>query len=401
MVIRGTPRGTRETAALERGLLSVFLLRAAPRTRETVRSGMPVPILPLLAAWSIFPGQPAPQSAVPPEKRPASPAALVETDRLLDTIRGLPVARCAIGDEVNHTNLRAAEQAIAAQLRTLGYEPRLEPFAWAPPNPAHPGDPAASPDAKTWHNVIIDRPGTTTPGEVLVISAHLDAALNAPGADDDGTGVAALLELARVLRDYPTHRTVRLCFFNLEEVGLVGSSRHVIGMRESKSADTVVGMVSLEMLGYFSDAPGSQRSPIPPIKDVFEPPTVGDSIALVGLARDAAFIRRLAGFMRAGAPELKVTTLDFLPIPVPDMMRSDHAPFVMAKMPGVMLTDTANFRNPHYHKPTDTIDTLDPARFTLVVRGIAHAAWQLALPSEGPAPDKPAPQPAPASPADR
>ena len=136
-------------------------------------------------------------------------------------------------------------------------------------------------------------------------------------------------------------------------------------------------MVSLETIGYFSDEPNSQKSPIPPIKGVFEPPTVGDNIALVGFSRDQAFVQSLERGLKAGSPELKVSAFAF-PMALPDLMRSDHAPFYAAGVPAVMLTDTANFRNPNYHKPTDTVETIDAERFTRVVRGVVGAVGEVA-----------------------
>ena len=199
-------------------------------------------------------------------------------------------------------------------------------------------------------------------------------------------------ELARVLKDEPLKRTVRLIFFNLEEVPLAGSSAYVktlraagvVGKKENgergaegaekkengaarkgAKAETIIGMISLETIGYFSDEEGSQKSPIPPIKGVFEPPTVGDGITLVGFQRDGDFVTRLEAGMKAGAPGLKVYAYDF-PVPLPDLMRSDHAPFFAAGVPAAMLTDTANFRNPNYHGPTDTPDTVDYERLASI-----------------------------------
>src|SRR5205823_6873781 len=116
------------------------------------------------------------------------------------------------------------------------------------------------------------RPGTDLPGEVLIVGGHFDAVPDAPGADDDGSGTAAVLELARVLKGHPVRRTVRLIFFNLEEVGLKGSAEYLRSARPAfdSGKEKLIGMLSLEMLGYFSDAAGSQKSPIPRIEGVFD-----------------------------------------------------------------------------------------------------------------------------------
>ncbi|MDX2130776.1 MAG: M20/M25/M40 family metallo-hydrolase [Planctomycetota bacterium] len=328
----------------------------------------------------------APAPPVPPAEAvtPDAQRPTVERDRLVEFIKALPQARSPMGDQAHQDGLRRAEALVRDRLVALGLTPVEQPFPWRPrptrptqtPGEAVPAAPPEPAPEQTWHNYIVEFPGTDLADEVLVLGAHFDAVPNSPGADDNATGAAALMELARVLKDVPRRRTLRLCFFNLEEVGLVGSRAYVQSLSPAERA-RVVGMVSLEMLGYYSDKPGSQQSPIPPIEGVWDPPTVGDTIAVVGLARDRAFSQPLMAAMRDAEPALKITPVDFLPVPVPDMMRSDHAPFVHSGLAGFMLTDTANFRNPHYHTPGDTLDTLDLARYELVVRALAGAATSL------------------------
>jgi aminopeptidase YwaD len=352
-----------------------------------------------------------------------APQDQVDQGRLMATIRQLPTSRAALGDQAGREGLRKTESLLTDKLKELGYTPKIEEFKWAiparnwdkaeapkqdgpggdtprtPEKTDSPGAPQAEPEPQehTWHNIVVEVPGRERPDEVVLVGAHFDAVPGAPGADDNGTGTAALLEIARVLKDHPTKRTIRLVFFNLEECGLIGSSAYVRSARHNwkapqpaegqppaKPKEKIVGMMSLEMLGYFTDAPNSQQSPIPPIKDVFEPPTVGDSIAVVGLARDKAFIQQLTEGMGKAAPDLKITTVDFMPVPIPDMTRSDHRAFMIAGVPAVMITDTANFRNPNYHKPTDTVETIDAKRYTLVVKAVAGAAYQLAEPETAP-----------------
>ncbi|MFA6046705.1 MAG: M20/M25/M40 family metallo-hydrolase [Phycisphaerales bacterium] len=348
-----------------------------------------------------------------------TPAASVSKDRLVACLSSLPTSRAALGDAASRAGLVKTEDLLLKQLTDQGLTPVTQEFKWALParnfgdepsnqpgsdasddKPHDPDHLAPRDDLHTWRNFILDLPGTDLANEVLVISAHMDAVPGAPGADDDGTGVAAIIELARIFSNTHHRRTIRLCLFNLEEVGLIGSTKYMVEWSQShksvpaaQPADTnphaptppnekIIGMVSLEMLGYFSDAPNSQKSPIPAIKGVFEPPTVGDGIVMVGLKRDAAFIDRFTQEMAKAAPKLKVLTLDFFTFPLPDIMRSDHRGFVLAGLPGAMLTDTANFRNPHYHQPTDTIDTLDLDRFTLVVQGVAGALDAIAEPAK-------------------
>lgn len=301
----------------------------------------------------------------------------VERERLMATIKELPTHRAAMGGEDDIKGLEDVEELVIARLKAMGYEAVTEDIDWALPARSWAGKDSVP---RNWRNVIADKKGTGAPGEVIVISAHLDAVLGSPGADDDGTGIAALLELARVLKDEKLGRTVRFAFFNLEEVGLAGSRQHVKDRAAGKD-ERILGMVSLEMLGYFSEAPNSQRTPIPEIPGVFKPSTVGDFISIVGIKTHQAFSQRLEKEMLAAAPGLKTARVDFMPIPAPDLLRSDHAPFLAVGLPAVMMTDTANFRNPNYHNAGDTPETIDAERFALVVKGLAGAVRAIAEPA--------------------
>jgi Zn-dependent M28 family amino/carboxypeptidase len=362
-----------------------------------------------------------------------TPAERVQQERLMGALKALPTQRAALGDAASREGLRRTESQLEALLKEIGYTTTAHEFKWALPARnwnKEAGEEEPKPEEHTYRNILVDIPGKELPHEVLIVAAHFDAVPLTPGADDNGSGTAALVELARVLKGEPMKRTVRLVFFNLEEVGLVGSSRYVKSLRDkgvvgkpeagnrkpgseqpggkpavehggtpaemqedkgppagdAAPKEKIIGMISLESIGYFSDEPGSQKSPIPPIKGVFEPPTVGDGIALVGFQRDKAFVDALKRGMNAGAKGMRVDAYAF-PMPLPDLMRSDHAPFYAAGVPAVMLTDTANFRNPNYHRPTDTVETIDAGRFTQVVKGVAGAVVEVA----GKAESKPKP----------
>ncbi len=350
------------------------------------------------------------QTAGHPAPAP-TPAELVDRARLMETLGALPAKRSFFGDIEHQRGLAQTEELLAARLVALGLEPRREPIPWNLRErdrltgnggglgglAAGPGAPETTDElaARTWNNLIVDLPGTDLAREVLIVGAHFDAVPNCPGADDNGTGAAALLELAAILPETPTRRTVRLVFFNLEEAGLKGSAAHVRALRPRlrpgrdengatiPPAETLVGMLSLEMLGYFSDEPGSQRSPLPSIEGVFEAPTVGDFIGLGTTKKHAEFCRRLDVALRESEPRLKTVVADFVPdfpLAPPDFLRSDHAPFLIAGLPGVMVTDTSNFRNPNYHTRRDSIATIDPERYTMVVRALAGAVHRLAGP---------------------
>jgi len=378
----------------------------------------------LLALPACLAAQPAassqPAAAPPAVKAPAAapvvpapgPADQVDQARLLASLKMLPTKRAARSDQENAAGLVRTQDLLIEQLRALGYEPQTEvvdaiglgrnkehPFLniWVEiKGTQHATDKAApSVEAVSPATAPSSKPGesnksrkgddqaASAPG-LLIVSAHIDAVPRAPGADDDGTGVAALLEMARILKSWPMKNDVRLCFFNLEECGLIGATVHARSVKEDL-VDTgkarVIGMISMDMLGYYSDEPGSQRSPLPEMAG-WKPPDVADFIAMATTLRHRKFSQALTKAMIAASPGLKVVTVDFLPIALPDLLRSDHAPFLLAGMPAVIVSDTADFRSKHYHQPTDTIETLDMKRFTMTVKGLVGGVHQLAVPAE-------------------
>ncbi|MGH7132201.1 MAG: M28 family metallopeptidase, partial [Phycisphaerales bacterium] len=194
--------------------------------------------------------------------------------------------------------------------------------------------------------------------------------------------------------------------FNLEENGLIGSRQYVQTMRPKwrEQGIKIVGMLSLEMLGYYDTKLGSQTNPFKGVPGLPQGELAGDFIALTTTASHAPFCTALAEAMTAAEPKVKILKVDMFPIAPPDLLRSDHAPFMAAGVPAIMVTDTANFRNPNYHKPTDTLETLNPEYFTRTVRALAGAIDALAGPMDKPAIEwkrqahKPADEPDPAKP---
>lgn len=337
----------------------------------------------------------APEAAVAPESS-------ITGERLLEHIRMLPTRRAGWGDEAHQRGLRETERLVAARLREMGYEVELDPVD-AIGRRRDAGD-KESGSEKPFNNLIVEIKGRTRPEEVLLFAAHIDAVPNSPGADDNGSGVATLLEAARVLKDRPMQRTLRLVFFNLEEAGLVGSRAYCERIKErlESGAEKIVGMASIDMIGYFSDMADSQKSPIPPM-GAFKPPTVADFVAMATILRHRHFSQALDAQMKLAEPSVKTVVVDFLPIAPPDLLRSDHAPFLAMGVPAVLISDTANFRSPHYHQPTDTIETLDVERFTVAARSLVGAMHRLAGPVgqelidlNPPAPPRPADSPSPA-----
>lgn len=214
-------------------------------------------------------------------------------------------------------------------------------------------------------------------GERIVIGAHYDAAGPYPGADDNASGVAGLLELARMLAAAPPLVRVELVAFPLEEPPFfrsphMGSATYATALRRQDVR--VRAMLSLEMIGFFTDAPGSQSFPLSLLKPFY--PSQGNFIAVVGKLGQGGLVRRVKGAMRRAAP-LTVVSIN-APRLVPGVDFSDHASFWDVGYPAAMITDTAFYRNPHYHTASDTPATLDYERMAQVVLGVHAAVLALA-----------------------
>ena len=226
-------------------------------------------------------------------------------------------------------------------------------------------------------NLIADIPGTQPEAGIYILGAHYDTTANSPGADDNATALATLLEAARILSGYSNPATLRLVFFDQEEQqpdggGLLGSLAFA---NEPENTVGVKGAVTLDMVGYACHTVGCQRYPRLPLQNL---PEKGDFITVFGLENH----RELIGAFVLSA-QTNWPLLISLPIPkaslqlLPDLARSDHAPFWKKGIPAVSVTDTANFRNPNYHKPTDTIDTLDETFFKGSAQHVVNAVAAL------------------------
>ena len=214
-------------------------------------------------------------------------------------------------------------------------------------------------------NLILRLPGQRPELAPVLVAAHYDGPLGSPGADDNATGVAALLELARRWARNPPRRPVWLVAFDQEEWGMVGSAALARELRAS--GQRLQLMLSLEMLGYTA---AEQRYPVAAMRAVYG--SRGDFIALVANTGAAAL---LPGLSRAMGAHVKTKVL---PVPfqgrlLPDVRLSDHSPFWDAGYNAVMVTDTSFMRNPHYHQSSDTIETLDLPFLLAVIDGLDAA----------------------------
>jgi hypothetical protein len=225
----------------------------------------------------------------------------------------------------------------------------------------------------TYRNIITSFGPET--GERIIVGAHYDAAGLNPGSDDNASGVAGLLELAYLLGNNPPPMRVDLVAYSLEEyfrTPIMGSAIHAQSLKQQNIPIRL--MVSLEMIGYFSDAPDSQTMPMPLIKPFY--PTCGNFIAVVGSLGQWRAVRRVKSAMRSGS-DLPVYSLN-APRSVPGVDWSDHMNFWDAGYDAVMVTDTAFLRNTRYHTTNDTPDTLDYKRMAMVVQGVYAAVMDAA-----------------------
>jgi Zn-dependent M28 family amino/carboxypeptidase len=226
-------------------------------------------------------------------------------------------------------------------------------------------------NGKTCENLEVERKGTSKPDEIVVIGAHYDTVFSSPGADDNASGVAALLALADELGRFAPARTLRLVAFVNEEPAyfqsdLMGSRVYARACKQR--GERITAMVALDAVGFFSDKKKSQRYPFP-LRWFY--PSRGDFVGIVGNRESKALVKQVA---RAFADTASIRSIDAaLPAKIAGVGWSDHWSFWQEGYAAVMITDTATFRNPHYHRATDTPETLDYARLGGVVTALRSA----------------------------
>ncbi len=230
---------------------------------------------------------------------------------------------------------------------------------------------------ESYYNLEVEQLGTQKPKEIVIIGGHYDSAFNSPGANDNGTGAAATLELARLFKDKTTDRTIRFVEFTNEEPPFFWTDNMgslVYAKQLQKNDEKVVAMLSLETMGYFSDAAESQRYPFP---INFFYPNQGNFIAFIGnlgsggLVRDAiSSFRKLAQFPSEGVS---------LPSWIPGIGWSDQWSFWQQGYQGIMVTDTAPYRYPYYHTEQDTLDKIDFEKLARIVNSLSDVISDLAM----------------------
>lgn len=209
----------------------------------------------------------------------------------------------------------------------------------------------------------------------IVIGAHYDVAGNQPGADDNASGVAGLLELARMLQEFASSSPYRidLVAYSLEEPPFfrsqsMGSYQHAKSLNKDNSIVKI--MICLEMIGYFSIEEGSQSYPLPLLSSFYS--DVGNYIMVVGNLGGVKETKKVRALMRASSRELDVFSIN-LPFWIPGVDFSDHYNYWKFGFPAVMITDTAFYRNENYHLPSDTIETLNFYKMSAVVNAVFYS----------------------------
>ncbi len=264
--------------------------------------------------------------------------------------------------------LEAAAAYVHRSLEGLGYEIDLHRFTDC---------------GKDYRNIIGTRWGQEHPDNRLLVVAHYDTVAISPGSDDNASGVAVLLETARALSGIPFEKSVQFVGVNLEERGPEGDPKALI-TRGSQALAThareqgwvIDGVVVLESVAYAgANLPQKMPEGLP-----IKAPEQGDFVAAVGNEASRDLVEAFAHAIAHNAVPLPVLPL-LVPgrgEALPDARRSDHAPFWDVGYPAIMLTDTANFRNPHYHQPSDTLDTLNLDFAAAVCRATAALVLNLA-----------------------
>lgn len=260
-----------------------------------------------------------------------------------------------------YDKIEATKRYIVSCLKTFGYIPTLQNYDY---------------EGKTFSNIIVSMPGVKYPDETVIIGAHYDTVYGTPGADDNASAVAVLLEVCRALKSISPGRTLKLIFFFLEEPP-VFRTEHMgsyVYAKEAKARnENIKAMICLEMVGYYSDKKDGQTFPLPLMSMMFS--TTPNFIAVVGNLKSRNLVDKVKNSLLKVSP-IPVETLTSVSF-VPGVDLSDHRSFWEMGYPAVMITDTAFYRNPNYHTENDTIDTLDFNTMADLLKGLLQAAKDL------------------------
>lgn len=257
--------------------------------------------------------------------------------------------------------LRLAADYIGAEFESSGYEVLRQPYEVS---------------GKICENIEAEVRGSDRPEDILVIGAHYDSVKGSPGANDNGTGVAAMLVLAKRFSRSPVSRTLRFVAFANEEPPFFQShdmGSRVYARRSRQRNENIMLMVSLETIGYYTEAADSQRYP-PPLSLIY--PSTGNFIGFVSNLANGEWVQRAVKSFRRHTPFPSEGAALFGWLP--GVGWSDHWAFWKEGFPAIMVTDTALFRDPHYHTANDTPDHIHYGYLARVVVGLRHVVTDLA-----------------------
>jgi len=263
----------------------------------------------------------------------------------------------------NYENLQKAADYIQEFWQKAGFEVSRQPYTVL--------------GEKTVANLCVEVPGTSLPGEIVLLGAHYDSVGgHCPGANDNASAVAALLELSLLFRNMQPKRTLRFCAFVNEEPPFYHTKNmgsFVYAREAKKRGDDIKAMIAMDTIGYYSDLPGSQKYPFP---FSFFYPTKANFLAFVGNLPSASLVRSAISVFRTKAkfPSEGIAA----PSLVPGVSWSDHWSFWKFGYPALMVTDTALFRYSHYHEEGDTLDKIAFKQLTRVVSGLKEVLRDLA-----------------------
>ena len=278
----------------------------------------------------------------------------ISIENLKDHVRNIH------GDRTPYDRYSELEQVaryLQREFLAMGLEVKEDLFQW---------------EGKTYKNILVEKRGTISPDRVVILGAHYDTVQGSPGADDNASALAVLLEVGRNIEKVPLGTTLKLIAFALEEYGYVGSLRYA--ERAKKEGEKILGMISLEMVGFTGP-----RQDYPFYLDPKQYPPVGDFIGIVGNEGSKALLEAVRRAFKTQIPQLPS---EFLLVPgkgegMDEVRLSDHSPFWDLGFPALLVTDTAFLRNPNYHLPSDTMETLDFEFMRKVAVGIYYAVVEL------------------------
>ena len=258
----------------------------------------------------------------------------------------------------HYPELEQAAKYIKREFLKIGLEVKEDSFQW---------------EGRCYKNIVAEKKGATLPRRVFILGAHYDTVPGSPGADDNASGIAVLLEVARKIQTAYVNGSVRFIAFSLEEYNFIGSAHYVEKLK--KGEEEILGMISLEMVGFT----GPKQNYPAPINPKYYP-NVGDFIAMVGNERSKELLGNICRSFKTHIPQLP---LEFLIVPgkgegMEEARLSDHSSFWDHGFPALMLTDTSFLRNPNYHHPSDTLETLNFEFMREVAMGIYFSIIELA-----------------------